>query len=73
MIHGFSYREKDPNYNKYEQQFSKETSQTDKTKKKCAKDVLSVINVLFENFLDTDKQTLVQKVATTNQESLKQL
>jgi hypothetical protein len=33
MLNGFSYREKDPNYNKYEQQFSKEASQADKTKK----------------------------------------
>jgi hypothetical protein len=38
MLHGFSYREKDPNYNKYEQQFNKESSQADKTKKQ-SKDV----------------------------------
>lgn len=47
MLHGFSYREKDPNYNKYEQQFNKEASQADKTKKQD-KDVLSVINAVFE-------------------------
>jgi len=34
---------------------------------------LSVINILFDNFLDIDKETLVQKVAATQRESLKQL
>ena len=34
MLHGISYRGKDPNYHKYEQQFSKELSQADETKYK---------------------------------------
>jgi len=55
MLHGFSYREKDPHYNIYEQQFSKEHHRPIRQNK----DVVSVINALFEKFLNTDKQTLV--------------
>lgn len=69
MLHGFSYREKDPHYNIYEQQFSKEHHRPIRQNK----DVLSVINALSEKFLDTDKQTLVQKSAATHRESLKEL
>jgi hypothetical protein len=54
MLHGFSYLEKYPNYNKYEQQFSKETSRADKTKNQ-GKGVLSFTSALFGNILDTDK------------------
>jgi hypothetical protein len=34
MLHGIIYRGKDPNYHKYEQQFSKELSHADETKYK---------------------------------------
>jgi len=70
MLLGFSYREKDPNYNIYEQQFRKKHHWPIRQKKKV---VVTLFNALFGKCLDADKQKLVQKFEATHRESIKQM